>query len=130
MLSLQKKKHLKTKRFKWLVINESKKFTEKQKAKKTNRITFDIKSINPKAEKKGRKKSDKSTSDARKAMKEDDFDTDEAFIIIETLINFAREWIMDSEISRHMTSNESIFLNQRRISTIIKIVNERMLKTR
>ena len=37
---------------------------------------------------------------------------------------------MDSGASRHMTSDESIFLNQRSINIIIKIANEGMLKIR
>ena len=51
-------------------------------------------------------------------------------MVIDGLINFAREWIMNSEASRHMTPDESIFFNQRRISITIKIVNGGMLKAR
>ena len=86
----KKKEHLKTKCFKWLATDEDKKFTEEQKAKKTNRTTPDTKSINPKAGKKGRKKSDRPALSARKAVENDDFDINEVFMTIETPINFAR----------------------------------------
>ena len=124
----KKKGHLKTKCFKWLATNEGKKFTEKQ-AKKTDQDD-NIKPTNPRGTKSGRKQPDRPAAGARKAEEGNDSGSNEAFMAIEEIVNSFKGWIIDSGASRHMTSDESIFVTKRGISSTVTIANDEALKAR
>ena len=81
----KKKGHLKIKCFKWLATNEGKKFTEEQ-AKKIDQDD-DTKPTNSRGTKSGKKQPDKSAAGARKAEEGNDSGSNEAFMIIEKIVN-------------------------------------------
>ena len=55
-------------------------------------------------------------------------DSDEAWIIIDELTDSFRGWVIDSDASRHMPSDESVFIIKRAISNTVTVVNDEILK--
>ena len=53
-------------------------------------------------------------------------------MIIENLINrvLSKEWIIDFDVSRHITPDELVFINKRKINTYVIIANGEVLKIR
>ena len=66
----------------------------------------------------------------RKAEKENDSDSNKTFMIIEGIVNSFKKWIINSNASRHIISDDSIFVTKRGISSIVIIANGEALKIR
>ena len=49
-------------------------------------------------------------------------------MIIDRRVDLFRKWIIDSNVSRHMILNESIFIHKRTINNTMTMINDDVLK--
>ena len=55
-------------------------------------------------------------------------DSDKIWMIIDKRVNSFWKWIIDSNVSKHMISNKSIFIQKRTINCTMTMINDDVLK--
>ena len=131
----EKKRHLKIRCFKWLITNEGKEYLKK-KADESNQLDApETKSFNQKNKKGSNKKPDRSAESARTAKNNDPDDSDDFYVsdkswmAIDDYTNRSfGGWVFDSKTTRHMTSDESIFIIIKWINIFVTVVSGQILK--